>query len=348
MQRRAHPPMPSRWVALHLSLALLASAGAFSHTRVPGGFALRRAVSVRAATGPSSPEPPPEVSPNTKLDQLLRQRRSEPQDAAPGGESKLDQLLKNRRGGTTPSATANATQEAASGTGSAIPASVPPPSSAAKEMAAQDAVNEETRSVDVRYDDERIAKERAADEKTAEEQRREAAREAAREKLRRAQELDAAAAKRRSEEKAAAEALKIKLAAEEAARKEAEAAEAARKKAEEEAARIRAEKEAARKRAELTAAGTAAIQAAYLSLEAGDLEDAEGERAKAALAFSQAGVMAEGLGTLDDAISAAKKAAEEEAARVAKLAQGRAALEAARAQLANDLEADLEIAWQQR
>ena len=346
MMQRAHPPMPSRWVALHLSLALLASAGAFSHTRVPGGFALRRAVSVRAATGPSSPEPPPEVSPNTKLDQLLRQRRSEPQDAAPGGESKLDQLLKNRRGGTTPSA--NATQEAASGTGSAIPASVPPPSSAAKEMPAQDAVNEETRSVDVRYDDERIAKERAADEKTAEEQRREAAREAAREKLRRAQELDAAAAKRRSEEKAAAEALKIKLAAEEAARKEAEAAEAARKKAEEEAARIRAEKEAARKRAELTAAGTAAIQAAYLSLEAGDLEDAEGERAKAALAFSQAGVMAEGLGTLDDAISAAKKAAEEEAARVAKLAQGRAALEAARAQLANDLEADLEIALQQR
>ena len=41
-------------------------------------------------------------------------------------------------------------------------------------------------------------------------------------------------------------------------------------------------------------------------------------------------------------------AQEEKAAREEKLAQGRASLEAARAQLSKDLEADLDIARQQR
>ena len=255
-------------------------------------------VCLSAGSSPSTPDPPPE----TKLDQLLRQQRAkqkEPQSA----ETKLD----------------------------------PVPDASAE----SDEASDEAKMAARRYYEEKAAKDQAAkrdqaEREAAEQQKKEAAREAARERLRIAQQIDAAAAQRRAEEKAAAEALRLKMAEEEAARKKAE---------EEEKARLKAEQE--RRMLELEAAARAAVQAAYARLEDCDVEGAQEQRAQAARCFAEGGIVEEGLKQLDEAITIRQKIEEEKAAREKMLAQGRAALEQARDELAKD-RPDIQIARQQR
>ena len=283
---------------------LLVSSRPFRQQQIAAVSAPRRYLSqahdrvcLRAGSSPT-PDPPPE----TKLDQLLRQQRAkekEPQSP----ETKVD----------------------------------PVPDASAESVEASD----EAKMAARRYYEEKAAKDQEAkreqvEREAAEQQKKEAAREAARERLRIARQIDAAAAQRRAEEKAAAEALRLKMAEEEAAREKAE---------EEEKARLKAEQE--RRKLELEAAAKAAVQAAYARLEDCDVEGAQEQRAQAALCFAEGGIVEEGLKQLDEAITIRQKIEEEKAAREKMLAQGRAALVQARDELAKD-RPDIQIARQQR